>query len=549
MLRASLLLLSALRAHAQPMPGDACTFDETAGEPFEFGATFDISSSNVQTWVAQATIKKQYNTALNDDGVVTGWQENVVYADPEMKIVFYPTTGTGEEPFEAVHDCGAGVIETARASCTDVNAGGTITISPTAGAGAAQPLCYNIKFDEQKLTSYFTLVTTGVSYVAIFAEHGPTEFERGGIGGIHYLMDVDVRGAANDDAVIALLQAAEPIEPVFQDGVSNAKAKEKPWGIAIGTSFLVNVCTLIGVIFLAPGIKSKADAYPNVVFALANAFAAGALLAAAFYLMLYEATHLITEPLDQPTATPDGEGGLKWSDKSNEAGRSAWWGSMILFGFISANLMEAVVQFFVGFKSNKTAVADATDTTGTEKSQVQQVQHQQQVASSSTRVRVLCGILLGDFMHNLVDGIFIGAAFVGCNDKVGWTIVAATIYHELAQEVSDYLVLTDPAQGDLKPWKALVLNFVSGLSVVLGAVIVVGSSPTAQAEGLLLAFGGGVYVQIAATECAGRVNNTVKTTVMRLSSILAFCIGAISIGLVLLDHEHCVPGGGHAHAH
>ena len=96
MLRASLLLLAARSAHAQPMAGDACTFDNSAGEPFEFGATFDVKASNRQTWVAQATIKKQYNTGLDDDGKVTGWQENVVYADPEMKIVFYPTAGTGE---------------------------------------------------------------------------------------------------------------------------------------------------------------------------------------------------------------------------------------------------------------------------------------------------------------------------------------------------------------------------------------------------------------------------------------------------------------------
>merc|ERR1712054_350913 len=169
-------------------------------------------------------------------------------------------------------------------------------------------------------------------------------------------------------------------------------------------------------------------------------------------------------------------------------------------------------------------------------------------SSLGNMVRVLCGILLGDFMHNLVDGVFIGAAFVGCSNEVGWTIVAATIYHELAQEVSDYLVLTDPMQGALTPVKALILNFLSGLSIVIGALIVVGAEPGDQANGCLLAFGGGVYIQIAATECAGRVNNAVKTTKMRLGSILFFCIGAISIGLVLLDHEHCIPGGG-AHAH
>jgi len=234
------------------------------------------------------------------------------------------------------------------------------------------------------------------------------------------------------------------------------------------------------------------------------------------------------------------------SDKSQEAGRSGWWGTMILVGFISANIMEAFVQAVVEAKSSSAPkMTPKTATTEAAENAIEQVQ---KISSLGNKVRVLCGILLGDFMHNLVDGIFIGAAFVGCNNQVGWTITAATIYHELAQEVSDYLVLTDPMQGNLKPLTALLLNFVSGLSVVLGAIIVVGADPGDQANGLLLAFGGGVYVQIAATECAGRVNNAVKTTKMRLASILFFCFGAVSIGLVLLDHEHCVPGGG-GHAH
>jgi len=533
MLRASLLLLAARSAYAQKFASDVCTFDDSDGEPFEFGATFDISASNAQTWVAQAAIKKQYNPAV-EDGEVVGWQENVVYADPEMKIVFYPAAGTGEEPFEAVHDCGAGVIQTARADCTPIPAGGTITLAPTTGSSAAQPVCYNIQFDETKLTSYFHLVTTGVDYVAIFAEHGPTEFERGGIGGIHYLQDVDVTGAADDAAAIALLADADSIEPVFTDGVSNAP-EVNAWGISIGTSFLVNVCTLIGVIFLAPPIKARADKNPSCIFALANAFAAGALLAAAFYLMLYEATHLITSPVDGVHAEPDGEGGFEYESESNEAGRSAWWGTMVLVGFISASVLETAVQAAVGAKETSTEVAEVE-------------KGAPQAATLSNKVRVLCGILLGDFMHNLVDGFFIGAAFVGCSNSVGWTIVAATIYHELAQEVSDYLVLTDPMQAALKPLTALFLNFISGLSVVLGAIIVVGADPGDQTNGQLLAFGGGVYIQIAATECAGRVNNLTKTTKMRLLSILFFAFGAISIGLVLLDHEHCVPGGG-GHAH
>merc|ERR1719331_24387 len=80
---------------------------------------------------------------------------------------------------------------------------------------------------------------------------------------------------------------------------------------------------------------------------------------------------------------------------------------------------------------------------------------------SEIQVRTLAGVLLGDFMHNLVDGIVIGIAFTGCGKSFGWGITASTIYHELAQEVSDYLVLTDPHLGNLSSFKALSCNFVS----------------------------------------------------------------------------------------
>ena len=156
---------------------------------------------------------------------------------------------------------------------------------------------------------------------------------------------------------------------------------------------------------------------------------------------------------------------------------------------------------------------------------------------------------LGDFMHNLCDGVFIGTAFSACSDTLAWNISVATVAHEIAQEIADYVVLTDPKQGNLKPLTALILNFLSGTSVVLGAIIVLSTEMDNRAIGMILTFGGGIYIQIGLGECMARVYNMATNIKLKALAIAFFCLGALAIGLVLLDHQHCDTGGGHAHAH
>jgi len=184
-------------------------------------------------------------------------------------------------------------------------------------------------------------------------------------------------------------------------------------------------------------------------------------------------------------------------------------------------------------------------------------ERQSQQESKSNRVRIVCGVLIGDFFHNFCDGLFLGVAFKGCGDRLGWAVFLSTVLHEIPQEIADYVILTGP-EALLQPAIALGLNFLSGISVLIGAIIVVASDVSNDKIGLMLAFGAGVYLHIAATECMPRIYKC-GTAWVRAASILAFIIGTVLIGLILLDHEHCVPesaatgasdgGGGHAHGH
>merc|ERR1712178_362703 len=116
----------------------------------------------------------------------------------------------------------------------------------------------------------------------------------------------------------------------------------------------------------------------------------------------------------------------------------------------------------------------------------------------------------------------------------------------------------------LKPIHALAINFIAGTSVIIGGIIATGVDVGNGPLGLLLAFGGGTYVYLGASETipkALELGNGMETTDLKKHYavvLVTFLIGAILVGLILFDHEHCSPPadddaaeeGGHAgHAH
>jgi zinc transporter ZupT len=451
---------------------------------WEWAGSFDTPDSHY-VWQAQA---------------VEGVEDNHGYVDPSMKMVIFSIPDSTEESLHAVEE-EAG--HSFGVNCTEVDVNEYILPTIPANLPGGVDYCYELHFAVGiNPTSSFFVNTTGVAAVAIFAQHVPVEFERD----MHYFKDVH-----GDD-----------IEPVHELPEEVEAEVPRPWGIAIGAAIIVNLVTFTGVVFVVPGCNNLRNKYPAGLFSLANAFASGALLASAFFLMLHEATHLLTDP--------------------NESFSAFMWGALILTGFITSSLLEVVVHSIM-------PPASSPDMANTKDG------IQIEITQKSKRIRVLSGVLVGDFIHNLVDGILIGFAFIYCDQTVGWSIAASSVYHEFAQEVSDYLVLTDPKQGNLSTPLALLWNFLSGTSVIWGAIIMVGMGDIdIRAQGLLLAFGGGVYIQIGATECMNRVHGSVNSNMLRIAAYLAFVAGAISIGLVLYDHEHCVPAGaedahGHGHGH
>ncbi len=75
--------------------------------------------------------------------------------------------------------------------------------------------------------------------------------------------------------------------------------------------------------------------------------------------------------------------------------------------------------------------------------------------------------LIGDGIHNIVDGVLIAAAFL-ISPVVGISTTLAVIVHEIPQEISDAGILL---YAGLSKLKIVLFNLIFGLSSVLGGVL------------------------------------------------------------------------------
>jgi zinc and cadmium transporter len=76
-------------------------------------------------------------------------------------------------------------------------------------------------------------------------------------------------------------------------------------------------------------------------------------------------------------------------------------------------------------------------------------------------------ILVGDGMHNFIDGILIAAAFLA-DPSLGVVTAAAIVAHELPQEIGDFIVLLN---AGFSKGRAYLYNLLSSMMAVLGGVL------------------------------------------------------------------------------
>jgi len=104
--------------------------------------------------------------------------------------------------------------------------------------------------------------------------------------------------------------------------------------------------------------------------------------------------------------------------------------------------------------------------------------------------------LLGDGVHNFIDGVVIAASFIA-SGPLGATTTLAVIAHEIPQEIGDFGILT---YGGFSKVKALLYNFLTAIIAIFGATLMYFFKPFFPSLTYLLAFAAGGFIYVATTD-------------------------------------------------
>ncbi len=242
------------------------------------------------------------------------------------------------------------------------------------------------------------------------------------------------------------------------------------------------VFTLIGSVFsLAGGIILLAkEKFAIKISHLLASFAAGALLGTAFFDLL-------------PEAMAD----------AGDIDIFAW----VLVGILFFFLLERFINWFH--------------------------HHHEHPIIPSEKKSTIPLIILGDSIHNFIDGVVIAASFL-ISIPLGITTAIAVAAHEIPQEIGDFGILL---HRGLSRKKVLIINLLSALTSLLGAVLTyfIGTS----IHGILpifLSLTAGFFIYIAASDLIPEIHNQDNKKIAAIETILLFLgVLVVYIAVSLLE--------------
>ena len=142
-------------------------------------------------------------------------------------------------------------------------------------------------------------------------------------------------------------------------------------------------------------------------------------------------------------------------------------------------------------------------------------------------------IILGDRMHNFVDGVLIAAAFI-TDVQLGIVTSLAVAAHEIPQEVGDFAILLHSGYSRSK---ALFYNILSSLATVVGGILAyfsLGDLHELLPYFLTLAASSFIYIAVADLIPSLHQKTDSKTSLQQI----AFIIAGVALILIMQSIAH-----------
>jgi len=136
--------------------------------------------------------------------------------------------------------------------------------------------------------------------------------------------------------------------------------------------------------------------------------------------------------------------------------------------------------------------------------------------------------LIGDGLHNLLDGVLIASTF-SISIPLGITTTLAIMLHEIPQEITDFSLLL---YGGFTKIKALIYNFLTALTALLGAIIgYFFLQQVANVEPIILAIAAGNFIYLATADLIPELHHEKDSKKMVIQTIMLL-IGVVIIWLM-----------------
>lgn len=137
-------------------------------------------------------------------------------------------------------------------------------------------------------------------------------------------------------------------------------------------------------------------------------------------------------------------------------------------------------------------------------------------------------VMLGDLLHNMIDGVAIGAAFL-VNPATGLITTLAVSAHEIPKELGTFGILLSRGWRDKKVLLANIITAAGTLVAAAATYLLNDTLPIPQAE--LLAVTSGIFIYIAASDIIPDIHEQPR----KLGTVQAAVLvsGIVLVGLII----------------